>query len=249
MESLYKISKQNSRGRSNSWHLSLTSRRMLSPVTPLNLKRLVFANPGGQCLKGGRELGAVWEYLSQKFSFQGSLYLLIRILTGTGFQFRVECPIMRCPNGRKQPEQQVNPSWCTRRPRPCGLGPRTGLRTQPGYVCAQEASPPHPQRWGADLDDTPAGAQGRWDWRAEEQPKSTGHPWRSRQPSSGQTSESRCAGASREPGCHFCLTHHRFYLHVPHHGRPDHCKSSPECSHSKCQRHKYSRDLITWHVK
>ena len=79
---------------------------------------------------------AIWEYLGQKFSFQGSLYWLIQILTGTGFQFRVECPIMRCPNGRKEPEQQVNPSWCTWRPRPCGVGPRTGLRTQAGYTCA-----------------------------------------------------------------------------------------------------------------
>ena len=158
---------------------------------------------------------AIWEYLGQKFSFQGSLYWLIQILTGTGFQFRVECPIMRCPNGRKEPEQQVNPSWCTRRPRPCGVGPRTGLRPKP-------ATRVHP----GSLSSPPTTLRSRPGWHISRAPRALGltngrttwehrHPWRSQQPSSGQTSESRCAGASREPGCHFCLTHHRFYLHIP----------------------------------
>ena len=48
------------------------------------------------------------------------------------------CRITSGQNGRKETEQQVNPSWHTWQPRPCWPGPQGSvLRTRPGWTCAQ----------------------------------------------------------------------------------------------------------------
>ena len=199
MESLYKVSKQNSIGRSNSWYLFLTNRRMLSPVTPLNLKRLVFGNPERQGFDGwpfspSARPRAVWEYLSQKFSFQGSLYLLIRILTGTGLQFRVETLLLPQPIFPNVPSWDVimeERNQSSRWTPSDALGGLGLVVLDPGW--ASESNP-------ATCVHALATTHGHLDWPKEKQTKSTRHLWRGWQPRSRQTLKNRCAAANHEPG-------------------------------------------------
>lgn len=191
-------------------------------------------------------------------------HVLNRILTETGLKVRVEmlssstttdfsrCPITSCQNGRKATEQQVNPSWHTWQPRPCWLGPQGSvLRTRPGWMRAQTKP----------LLSARTQLRSRTGWHTIPDPRMPGL-------TNGKTNQDCRAPLEKlaarlqanleeqvywcQPwttGCRICLTHQLALPLIPsppRHVRPDHCTWSCECSHLKCQRHKYSWDLTTW---
>lgn len=207
--------------------LSSVRRGMLLPATQLQLQRLVFSH----CQKTVVTLSicrarGCLRTPQPSFCLKEDYPDYTKILTGIGLKVKVEIlsssittyfckrSIVGCL--WKQPEQHTRPSsmhWVSPPGSPTpGLSGPALTESGPVYQncgCKWSLSSSHTPSWGVELDDTLSTTQGHLDWQMEKQTKSPGHPCRSWQPSSRQTSKNRWIGANHEP------TQHHIWLNSP----------------------------------